>query len=195
MEGLHDTHHNPFHVLIGCVLSQRTKDETTDAACQRLFGKAKTPVEMLQLSARDIARLIYPVGFYLTKAKRILEICQMLLEVYGGAVPETLEGLMALPGVGRKTAGIVMVYGHRRGECIPTDSHVFQIANRLGWVKERTPEKTEQALMRVVPKKYWGLVNEVFVLYGKKICTPVSPHCSTCMVQRHCKRVGVLKHR
>ena len=186
---------NPFHVLISCILSLRTKDNVTVKASARLFALAETPEALLSLSLKQIEQAIYPVGFYKTKAKNIKDICATLLEKYDGNVPKDIDKLMELRGVGRKTATICMVYGHQSLDYIPADVHVHVIANRLGWVNTTTPEDTEQGLMRVVPKQYWRLLNDLFVKFGQNICITVSPWCSKCPVGAHCKRVGVTRSR
>ena len=186
---------DPFAVLISCLLSLRTKDATTAIASKKLFKLAKTPKDMLKLSIAQIEKAIYPVGFYHTKAKRIKGICKVLLEKYDSKVPETIEELVELKGVGRKTAGIVMCYGHNKGVSIPVDSHVHQISNRLGIVKTKTPEKTEEALMKIIPKAYWRDFNDIFVNFGQHVCVPVSPFCSRCVIKGYCPRIGVKRSR
>lgn len=186
---------SPYKVLVSCLLSLRTKDDVTAIASSKLFKKADNPKKMLKLSRKEIEKLIYPVGFYKVKAKRIKEISKTLLEKYKGRVPDKMEELLKLKGVGRKTAGIVMCYGHNKIVSIPTDSHVHQIANRLGWVKTKTPEQTEQELMKIVPRNYWYDLNDVFVSYGQNICVPISPKCSICPVRKYCPRIGVTKSR
>ena len=186
---------DPFAVLISCLLSLRTKDATTTIASKKLFKLAKTPKDMLKLSIAQIEKAIYPVGFYHTKAKRIKGICKVLLEKYDSKVPETIEELVELKGVGRKTAGIVMCYGHNKGVSIPVDSHVHQISNRLGIAKTKTPEKTEEALMKIIPKAYWRDFNDIFVNFGQHVCVPVSPFCSRCVIKGYCPRNGVVRSR
>ena len=186
---------DPFLVLISCLLSLRTKDEITKEASIRLFKLAKTPKEMIKLTTKQIAYTIYPVGFYKTKAKRIKDICKVLIKKYGGKVPDNIEELLKLKGVGRKTATICMVYGHKKLDYIPVDVHVHIIANRLGWVNTKTPEKTEQELMKIIPKKYWYDLNDLFVQFGQNICLTQSPFCSKCPIFNYCKRVGVTRSR
>ena len=186
---------DPFKVLISCMLSLRTKDEVTGKASKRLFLKADTPKKILKLKTKEIEKLIYPVGFYKTKAKRLKTICQDLLNNYGGKVPNSEEELLKLKGVGRKTMGIVMCYAFGKNEHIPVDSHVHQVANRLAWVRTKTPEKTEQELYKIIPKKYWHDLNDVFVTFGQNICVPVSPFCSKCPIKKYCPRIGVRKSR
>jgi endonuclease III len=175
-----------YKVLISCILSLRTKDETTYPASKRLFKLARTPKEMLSLTTKQIEKAIYPVGFYRTKARRIKEISKTLLKKHNGKVPETFEDLMNLKGVGRKTANIVMVYGHKK-EGLPIDTHCHRIPNRLGWVKTKNPDKTEECLRKILPKKYWEDFNNTFVTFGQNVCRPVKPHCWECPVTRYCK--------
>ena len=189
------TKQDPFKVLISCLISLRTKDEVTVKASARLFKLAATPQKMAKLSEKQIGEAIYPAGFYKTKAKRIREICQVLLSEYRGKVPLQFDQLMALKGVGRKTANIVMVYGHGKSDHIPVDIHCHRIPNRLGWVKTKTPEETEAALVKIIPKRYWMPFNNTFVAFGQNICVPVSPKCSICPVERYCEKVGVTVHR
>ena len=177
---------DPFQVLISCILSLRTKDETTAKASVRLFKLAKTPEEMITLDTRKIARAIYPVGFYKTKARRIKEICKKLISEYNSKVPDSFDELMKFKGVGRKTANIVMVYGFEK-EGLPIDTHCHRIPNRLGWIKTKTPEKTEQELRKLLPKKYWNDFNDVFVTFGQNTCKPVKPHCWECPVTKYCQ--------
>ncbi|MEE9522283.1 MAG: endonuclease III [candidate division NC10 bacterium] len=186
--------HDPFRILISCLLSLRTKDEVTGEASARLFRRADTPVRMLRLRERTIARLIYPVGFYRTKAKVIRGVCRTLIDDYGGRVPDSLDELLKLKGVGRKTANLVVAVGYGKpGICV--DTHVHRISNRWGYVKTRTPEETEQALRRKLPRRHWIVFNDLLVSFGQNICKPISPLCSRCLVERHCARVGVTRSR
>ena len=185
----------PFHVLISCILSLRTKDQVTGPASQRLFALAATPKSLLALNVQQIEKAIYPVGFYKTKARTIQRICKILLEQYNGQVPKTREELLLLPGVGPKTAAITMVYGHNQHDHIPTDIHVHRISHRLGWVKTKSPEETEIALKQVVPKHYWKDLNDMLVQFGQNICKPVSPWCSKCSIKMTCSRIGVVRSR
>jgi len=185
----------PFITLISCLLSLRTKDEVTAQATRRLLIKYHTPQKIVQLSQKQIETMIYPVGFYKTKAKRIKDISQTLLERYKGDVPDTMEELLSLKGVGRKTANIVMVYGHKKHGYLPIDTHCHRIPNRLGWIKTKTPEETEQALIKILPAEYWDDFNDLFVRFGQTICLPVSPLCSQCSLQKYCKRIGVRTSR
>lgn len=180
-----------FHVLIGTLLSARTQDATTHAASERLFAAADTPSAMAALTTRRIERLIYPVSFYRTKAEHVKETCQLLISRFGGTVPGTMEELLTLPGVGRKTANLVLIlaFGSRDNICV--DTHVHRISNRLGWVKTRTPEETEQALYRVAERRWWPDINLYLVTWGQNVCRPIRPRCGACVISRWCKRVGV----
>ncbi len=183
-----------FKILISTVLSLRTKDDVTEKASLRLFELAVNPDAMLRLSAARIEKLVYPVGFYRTKAKNILEICRILIDRHQGKVPATMEELLALPGVGRKTANLVLTVGHGLpGICV--DTHVHRISNRWGLVKTSAPEETEMALRKVLPKKFWIGYNDLLVSYGQNLCVPVSPYCSKCLIAKQCPRVGVTKSR
>lgn len=185
---------NPFKVLISTLLSLRTKDQTTAAAAERLFALASTPQAMARLSRERIARAIYPVGFYNTKAGAILEICGVLNRRYGGHVPHTLEELLQLRGVGRKTANLVLTQGFGLpGICV--DTHVHRITNRWGYVRTRTPEQTEMVLREKLPARYWIPINDWLVAYGQNLCKPVSPLCSRCALARWCVRRGVTRSR
>ena len=185
----------PFTTLISCLLSLRTKDEVTEQASYRLLKHYDTPQKIVQLTEQQIANLIYPVGFYNTKAKRIRKISQTLLDHYDGKVPEKLEELLQLKGVGRKTANIVIVYGHKKSGFLPIDTHCHRIPNRLGWIRTKTPEETEKALKKILPKQYWDDFNTLFVLFGQRICVPVSPLCSKCPIKRFCQKKGVTRQR
>ncbi len=189
------THYNtPFHVLISCILSLRTKDQVTGPASLRLFQLADTPQNILKLHLHHIEKAIYPVGFYKTKAKTIKRICTTILEKHNGKVPDTLEELLTLKGVGRKTANIVMVYGHGK-EGMPVDTHCHRWPNRMGWIKTKTPEQTEMQLRALIPKKYWKIFNDLIVQFGQHVCTPISPHCSSCPIQKYCLQIGVIRNR
>ena len=184
----------PFFVLLSCILSLRTKDQTTFPASERLFRLAKTPQQILKLSLRTIEKAIYPVGFYRTKAKTIKGIAADMLQRFGGQVPDTLEELLSLKGVGRKTANLVLTLGFGKlGICV--DTHVHRLSNRLGIVKTKTPFDTEMQLRSVLPKKFWILYNDLFVAYGQNVCVPVSPWCSRCQIKRFCPRSGVGRSR
>jgi len=184
----------PFEILVSTLLSLRTKDEVTSEAARRLFEKATTPAELLALGEGETARLIYPVGFYPTKAKRLMAISRIILEDHDGQVPDTIEALLKLPGVGRKTANLVLVEGFKK-DAICVDTHVHRISNRIGYVKTKTPDQTEMALRRKLPRRHWIRYNELLVAFGQVICRPVSPFCSRCPVEAMCPRVGVGKHR
>ena len=184
----------PFTVLIACILSLRTQDRTTLAASDRLFAIAATPGSMLAVPVRKVERVIYPVSFYRTKARTIHAICEQLLSRYDGEVPSDLDELLALPGVGRKTANIVVTLGFEKPG-IAVDTHVHRISNRLGYVRTRSPEKTEMSLRRKLPPRYWIVFNDLLVAYGQNLCKPVSPHCSTCKIAIYCNRVGVRTSR
>ncbi|UCH72392.1 MAG: endonuclease III [Thermoplasmatales archaeon] len=186
---------SPFTTLISCILSLRTKDEVTDKASIRLLKDYDTPQKIINVSEEEIKSLIYPVGFYKTKSKRIRDISKILIEKYSGKVPDTFDELLKLKGVGRKTANIVMVYGHKKQGYIPIDTHCHRIPNRLGWVNTKKPEQTEKELKKVLPKKYWNDFNHIFVIFGQKICTPVSPFCSRCPIKKYCEQIYVTKSR
>lgn len=186
--------HALFKILVSTILSLRTKDLTTEAASHRLFEKAVTPKELLKLSEAEIAKIIYPVGFYKTKAKNLRKVCEILIREYNGRVPDEMEGLLKLPGVGRKTANLVLTVGYGKpGICV--DIHVHRISNRWGLVKTKTPDETEQVLREVLPQKHWIEFNDILVCFGQNLCVPVSPKCSTCLIQADCPRIGVKTHR
>lgn len=186
--------HDPFRVLIATLISLRTKDEVTLAASQRLFALAGDPHAMACLSEQAIQEAIYPAGFYKTKAKNIRLISLRLIEQYEGRVPDTQHELLALPGVGIKTANLTLNLGYQI-DAICVDCHVHQIANRLGWVHTKTPEQTELALQEVMPRRFWIPLNELLVRYGQLICTPVSPFCSKCPQAQRCPKIGVGRSR
>ena len=181
---------SPFRSLVFTVLSARTKDETTLAACRRLFAFVKGPRDLVELGEEKVGKLIYPVGFYRTKAKNIVKMGRMLVEEHGGKVPRTREGLESLPGVGRKTANIMLcnVFGENE---IPVDVHVHRISNRLGLVRSKTPLETEHALHRVVLKRYIRRLNFAMVAFGQTVCRPAVPLCSECPLRKSCPKVGV----
>ncbi|MGH7835924.1 MAG: endonuclease III domain-containing protein [Candidatus Binatia bacterium] len=189
-----ETYRNPFRVLISCILSLRTQDSTTAQASHRLFALADTPEKMLRLSEQKIAKTIYPVGFYRTKAKVIRGICRTLIRDYGGRVPDEIDELLKLKGVGRKTANLVVTLGYQKpGICV--DTHVHRISNRWGYVKTKDPKETEFALREKLPKQYWIEYNDLLVSFGQHLCRPISPLCSQCPVERYCEKVGVTVHR
>ncbi len=185
---------NPFNVLISCILSLRTKDETTGKAFARLHKRARTPRGMLRIPVEELAQIIYPVGFYNQKAKSIHAICETLLRDYGGKVPDSIDELLKLNGVGRKTANLVITHGFGKpGICV--DTHVHRINNRLGYVSTKNPDETEFALRKKLPKEYWIEYNDHLVTYGQNLCVPISPKCSECKLTPYCDRVGVTKSR
>lgn len=189
-----ETYQSPFRVLISCILSLRTQDQTTAVASKRLFALADTPQKMLRLSEQKISKTIYPVGFYNTKAKVIREICRTLNRDYGGKVPDEIDELLKFKGVGRKTANLVVTLGyHKPGICV--DTHVHRISNRWGYVKTKDPKETEFALREKLPKQYWIEYNDLLVSFGQHLCHPISPKCSQCPVERYCDKVGVTVHR
>ena len=181
---------DPFRILVGTVLSLRTQDPVTHRAAQRLLAVSPTPEKLLALSEEEIQRLIYPVGFYRVKARNLKKIARILVERYGGRVPDTLEELLALPGVGRKTANLVLSEGFGK-PAICVDTHVHRITNRLGFVKTRTPEQTERELRQRVPVEWWPKINFLLVAFGQSICRPIGPRCDACPVAHLCERVGV----
>jgi endonuclease-3 len=184
----------PFKVLIATLLSLRTRDETTAIVAPRLFAMADTPATMAALDERQIAELIYPVGFYRNKARDIKAICTILITKYNGDVPTTMDELLALPGVGRKTANLVLAIGHNI-PAICVDIHVHRICNRWGYLDTKTPEETEMALRRDLPESAWIAINGLLVTLGQQICHPVSPRCSQCPVANVCARRGVTRQR
>lgn len=185
---------SPFKVLISCILSLRTQDSTTAQASRRLFALADSPETIMRLSAKKIEQVIFPVGFYRTKAKTILEICRNLNENYRGRVPDEIDELLKFKGVGRKTANLVVTLGYNKpGICV--DTHVHRISNRWGYVKTATPEKTEVALRQKLPKQYWIEYNDLLVSFGQQLCRPISPLCSQCPVAKYCSQIGVTVKR
>ncbi len=185
---------DPFRVLVSCLLSLRTKDEVTAPASERLFKRGATPEALCALPLKTIERLIYPVGFYRVKARNIKAVCRELIERYDSKVPDRVEELLKLRGVGRKTATLVVSMGYGR-PAICVDTHVHRITNRWGVVSTSTPHKTELSLYRVVPERYWIELNTLLVAFGQNVCKPISPHCSICGIQRYCRRIGVGKSR
>ena len=188
------TKRNPYKVLVSCLLSLRTNDHTTVAATDRLFGVVQFPDQMQKISQRRLEKLIYPVGFYRVKARVLREVSRDILQRFGGKVPSSIEDLLTLKGVGRKTANLVRTLGYGlHGICV--DTHVHRISNRFGFVRTRNPNETEFALRKKLPRKYWIDFNDLLVAYGQHICRPISPHCSVCKVKRYCPRIGVGTHR
>ena len=189
-----DQFEDPFHVLISCLLSLRTKDRTTAVASQRIFSLANRPEEMARLPVKVIEQAIYPVGFYHTKARTIKRLCRDLIKRFGGMVPGSLEELLTLQGVGRKTANLVITLGFKKdGICV--DTHVHRISNRLGYVQTRRPEETERVLRVKLPRQYWRIFNDLLVHYGQNLCKPISPFCSLCKIHECCSRVRVIRSR
>lgn len=181
---------SPFKILISTILSLRTKDDVTYKATERLFNVANNPRDMLALDEKKIAELIYPVGFYNVKAKNIVNVCKILVEKYNGKVPDTLEELLNLPGVGRKTANLVITLGfNKNGICV--DTHVHRIVNRWGYVKTKTPEETEFALRKKLPLKHWKEINDILVTWGQNICKPIGPKCDICIIKDLCPKINV----
>jgi len=183
-----------FRSLVSTIMSARTKDPVTVEAARRLFAEYKTPKAMSSADPERIAELIYPVGFYKTKAKQLVQVAQLIVERFGGKVPRTREELMELPGVGRKTANLVLSVAFGV-PAICVDTHVHRISNRLGWVKTDTPGDTEDALMKLLPQSEWAAINRLIVNHGQQICHPTSPRCSECIIGDLCPKVGVARHR
>jgi len=189
-----ETYHDPFRVLISTILSLRTQDTTTAKVSKRLFELADNPHDMLKLSVKEIEKVIYPIGFYKTKARTIRYLCRELIDKYKSRVPDELEELLKLKGVGRKTANLVVTLGYGKpGICV--DTHVHRISNRLGYIKTKTPLETEMLLRKKLPKKYWIEYNDLLVSFGQHLCRPISPWCSVCPIESYCDKVGVTKHR
>ena len=184
---------DPFQILIGTLLSARTQDATTAAASARLFAKAPTPAAMTKLTVKQIEKLIYPVSFYRHKAKHVKETCRILLDTFGGIVPGTMEELLTLPGVGRKTANLVLILAFESRKNICVDTHVHRISNRLGWVKTKSPDETEQALYKATDKRWWPTINLYLVTWGQNVCRPVYPRCAECAISRWCPKLGVTR--
>jgi len=183
----------PFQILIATLLSARTQDATTHAASTRLFKRARTPRTMAKLAVKEIERLIYPVGFYRGKASHVKACCRMLMARFDGKVPSTMEELVMLPGVGRKTANLVMIVGFKSRGNICVDTHVHRISNRLGWVQTKLPEETEQALYRVIERRWWPSINLYLVTWGQNVCRPVYPLCGSCALVDLCPKIGVTR--
>ncbi|MBA2259669.1 MAG: endonuclease III [Acidobacteria bacterium] len=188
-----DQQEDPFQVLIATLLSAQTRDAVTAAASERLFKKARTPRSMAKLTVNEIQRLIYPVSFYRHKAVHVKRTCEQILTRFGGQVPATMEALLTLPGVGRKTANLVLILAHRSQQNICVDTHVHRISNRLGWAATRTPDQTEHALYRATHRKWWPVVNLYLVTWGQNVCRPVYPLCDSCVIRDLCPRIGVGK--
>jgi endonuclease-3 len=184
---------DPFQILIATVLSARTQDATTHAASTRLFKVARTPKDLTSMPVKDIERLIYPVSFYRHKARYVKACCERLVTRWAGKVPSTLNDLVTLPGVGRKTANLVMILGFRSLQNICVDTHVHRISNRLGWVNTALPDETEQALYRATDRRWWPYINLYLVTWGQNVCRPVHPRCGDCAIRQECPRIGVRK--
>ena len=185
---------NAFKILISCLLSLRTQDKNTEIASTKLFAVADTPKEILALPIKKLEKLIFSSGHYKKKARTLKHVSKVLIEEFDGKVPATREELMSIKGIGPKTANIVLAFAFGK-KVLPIDTHCHRIPNRLGWVKTKTPEKTEIELNKILPKKYWTEFNSVFIQFGKKICQPVSPFCSTCPISDYCPRIGVVRNR
>jgi endonuclease III len=186
-----DSQENPFEVLIATMLSAQTRDPVTAEASARLFSAARTPRAMAKLTEKEIERLIYPVSFYRHKAKHVRETCRILVGRFNGRVPGTMEELLTLPGVGRKTANLVLILSFKSRKNICVDTHVHRISNRLGWVKTGTPEETEQALYRRTRERWWPYINLYLVTWGQNVCRPIYPRCGACAIHEHCPQIGV----
>ena len=188
------TDKSPFQILIATVLSARSRDDQTIKVVEGLFSKYPDAFSMSKASLKDLERLVKSSGFYRVKARRINDISKLLVTEYNGNVPDDFSGLLSLPGVGRKTAGCVMIYAFKEG-AIPVDTHVHRVSNRLGWVETKFPEKTEEELMKIIPKGYWLLINELFVLHGQNTCKPITPVCSNCVISKYCPKKDVLRSK
>lgn len=194
LQAFADLHSSPFQLLIATILSARAKDEVTEVVAKNLFKVYPDPNSLAKAKTKDVVLVIKRIGFYNNKAKMIIETSRMIRDDFDGNVPDTLEGLTSLPGVGRKVANCVLVYAFKK-DAIPVDTHVHRVSNRLGWVRTKDPEDTELRLEKIVPKKLWQIVNDCFVWHGKTVCLPVSPLCSGCQIKDLCKRIGVKKSR
>ncbi len=186
LQELHEAETGNFSILIGTILSARTKDEATAKAVKKLFSKYKTPKALAHAKVKDVEKIIKSIGFFHVKSKRIIEVAKIIDSQFKGIVPDDMETLLKLPGVGRRTANCVLVYAFEK-PAIPVDIHVHRISNRLGLVETKTPEKTELELMKKIPKKFWIDINDTFVMYGQNICKPISPMCGVCKIKRNCK--------
>ncbi len=185
---------NPFKILISCLLSLRTQDKNTEKVSRQLFAVANTPEQILKLPITKLEKLIFSSGHYKKKAKTLKHVSKVLIEKYKGEVPNTKQELLSIKGIGPKTANIVLAFAFGKS-VLPVDTHCHRIPNRIGWVKTKTPEKTEKELEKILPKKYWKEFNRIFVLFGKTICQPISPFCSKCPIEKYCKRTGVERSR
>lgn len=187
-------HRDPFRVLVGVLLSSRTKDDTTGPAVDRFFEQASTPEKIASLPEKRIEELIFPVGFYHTKARHLRMMARMLLERFDGKVPQTIQELLSLPGIGRKSANLILAVAFGI-PAICVDTHVHRITNRWGYVKTKDPYQTETALREKLPKRYWIEINRLLVIYGQNVCTPLSPYCAKCKIEKYCDKVGVTRTR
>jgi endonuclease III len=190
-----ESQEDPFEVLISTMLSAQTRDPVTAAAAARLFAVARTPRTMANLPVGEIQRLIYPVSFYRHKARHVRDTCRLIVETFGARVPGTMDELLSLPGVGRKTANLVLILSFKSLKNICVDTHVHRISNRLGWVRTRTPEETEQALYRATPARWWPYINLYLVTWGQNVCRPVYPRCGDCVIRTLCAQIGVEPRR
>ena len=188
-----DQQEDPFQVLIATLLSAQTRDAVTHAASTRLFRVARTPRSMAKLEVGRIQELIYPVSFYRHKAVHVKQTCEQIMTRFGGRVPSTMDELLTLPGVGRKTANLVLILAHSSRENICVDTHVHRIANRLAWVRTRTPEETERALYKSTERRWWPVINLYLVTWGQNVCRPVYPRCAACVIREFCPQIGVRK--
>jgi endonuclease-3 len=186
-----ESQEDPFEVLISTMLSAQTRDPVTAAASARLFSVARTPRTMAKLTELQIEKLIYPVSFYRNKAAHVKETCRILVDRFRGRVPATMEELLMLPGVGRKTANLVLILSFKSLKNICVDTHVHRISNRLGWVRTRTPEETEQALYKSTSARWWPYINLYLVTWGQNVCRPLYPRCGACLIREHCPQIGV----
>jgi endonuclease-3 len=186
-----ESRNDPFEVLVATMLSAQTRDAVTAAASERLFRIARTPESLAKLTEKEIVRLIYPVSFYRAKARHLKATSRLIVERHDGRVPRDMAELLALPGVGRKTANLVLILSFKSRRNICVDTHVHRIANRLGWVTTRTPAETEQALYHTTAKRWWPVINRYLVAWGQNVCRPLYPRCDRCVVRAHCRRVGL----
>lgn len=194
VKAIAEKRHNPFKILISTILSSRTKDEITAKASEKLFNIASSPEDMVKVSHEEILRAIYPVGFYRNKARMIRQVCEELIKRFDSRVPDTIEELLSLKGVGRKTANLVVSLAYNK-EAVCVDTHVHRISNRLGYLKTKNPKETELFLRKKLPLRHWSSYNTLMVAFGRKVCRPVSPLCSICPVRKYCDRINVIKSR
>lgn len=185
---------NAFKILIACLLSLRTKDENTEKVCKKLFTIANTPEQISKLPLPKLEKLIFSSGHYKKKARILKHVSKILIKKFNSKVPDDKENLLSIKGIGPKTANIVLAFAYDK-DVLPIDTHCHRIPNRLGWVKTKTPEQTEKGLEKILPKKYWNEFNGIFVLFGKKICQPVSPWCSKCPITKYCPKININKTR